>query len=289
MAAEALDIVHFHLCRDDVYDTTDRQASFMEAVAMFAGEPISAQPRCVSQVLTSIGRDLNSKADDRRRQDLLQFICDPTHLDRTGPFVTAAADNERDDARWAIAAEHSVRVAAPRWLDRAGLTEQAAALRTLGSVGDENTRLATDAPAYEAAYSSVVDKQGQCMDLLAAALADALATRTTSLARDVAVSAVIKVAQWELFLISCDAFALVDAFDSLVAGAAAMAIVCEATIDAVASAASDAIATAVDVQSAEKAVREVVVPIYENQFARYDSDQSWTEALAVYERMITAD
>ena len=101
----------------------------LEVVAMFQGQPFNDHPKCVSPFLRSYGIGLNDRADDTRRQDLKRFI----------PVLPGTAGDGLDNHRRFIALNHAVRIATPKWLDRAKLAELSAKLRALAPVTDEAT------------------------------------------------------------------------------------------------------------------------------------------------------
>lgn len=108
----------------------------MEAVAYFAHEPFSDYPECVSPVLTAFLMSWNDSLADEPRQRLKRFI----------PMVVGTRTTPEDeDARAWLATDWLVRTFTPVWLDRAGLTEDAAALRALPAL--TSTGLAMQAPA----------------------------------------------------------------------------------------------------------------------------------------------
>ena len=98
----------------------------LEAVAWFAGEPHSDHPACVSPVLAAYGRSLNDALGDDSRRLLIPFI---SVLSRT-------AGDGLDEARGYLALDWIIRVYTPAWLDVAGLTREARALRDLRCISD---------------------------------------------------------------------------------------------------------------------------------------------------------
>jgi hypothetical protein len=121
-------------------------ACLLEAASYLAGEPWSASPKCVSDVLGSYGRSLNDRLGDEDRQKLKPFL----------PLLLNTAGDGQDDARRYMSADWAIRVGTPRWLDAAGMKKHAAALRALAPITDEATLRAARSAARAArdeAYS----------------------------------------------------------------------------------------------------------------------------------------
>lgn len=125
------------------HDSFDDGHCLMEVVAWFAGEPHSDAPRCVSPYLRDFGIRLNDRANDERRQQLLRFV----------PMVTGTAGDGLDEQRRWLAADTVIRTLMPKWLDRAGLTDQASELRALDPITDR-ARYDAAIPARRAAYDA---------------------------------------------------------------------------------------------------------------------------------------
>jgi len=106
----------------------DRESGtcLLEAVAYFAGEPHTDAPACVSPVLRSFGVGLNDVLSDDRRQCLVPFV----------PRMVGTAGDGLDEARSYLALDWLVRTYAPAWLDLAGLSVEARALRDLRRIVD---------------------------------------------------------------------------------------------------------------------------------------------------------
>ena len=109
------------------------QLCLLEAAAVLAGEPLTDHPRSVSPIVCTLGIRLNDLATHRQRQTLTRFL---PNLGGT------AGDGKEDHRRW-VALDFSVRTVWPRWVDRLGMGEEAAALRGLAPITGE--------PAYCAA------------------------------------------------------------------------------------------------------------------------------------------
>ncbi len=109
------------------------QLCLLEAAAVLAGEPLTDHPRSVSPIVCTLGIRLNDLATHRQRQTLTRFLPN---------LVGTAGDGKEDHRRW-VALDFSVRTVWPRWVDRLGMGEEAAALRGLAPITGE--------PAYCAA------------------------------------------------------------------------------------------------------------------------------------------
>jgi len=180
------------------------QLCLLEAAAVLAGEPLTDHPRCVSPIVRTLGIRLNDLATHRQRQTLTRFL---PHL------VVTAGDGKEDARRW-VALDFSLRTVWPRWVDRLGMREEAAALwglapitgepaysaaRTLvAPIIDELTRLRRrrrDGSSAVLGSSVVVDRVG-LVDAAAVAIAQASEhTEFATLAAAVRTSAAVVVAQ----------------------------------------------------------------------------------------------
>ena len=98
----------------------------MEAAAWLAGEKHSDHPQCVSPVLAGFGRRLNDALPDDRRQYLKSFL----------PRLLNTAGDGRDETRGYMALDWLIRMYTPVWLDLAGLTAEASALRDLPRIAN---------------------------------------------------------------------------------------------------------------------------------------------------------
>src|SRR6266511_2614383 len=114
----------------------------MEAVAWFADEPHSAAPRCVSPVLISFGDRGNDGLPDERRQRLVPLI----------PRLVGTRGDGLDEQRAYMALDWLIRTYTPTWLELAGLTAHAQALRHLRRIVGLPTAQ-TAGPAVGAARS----------------------------------------------------------------------------------------------------------------------------------------
>ena len=122
------------------HNSVEKGSCLLEAASYVAGEPWSDHPKCVSQVLGAFGRHLNDGLSDENRQKLIPFI----------PLLLSTADDGQDPARRRMAADWSIRVGTPRWLDAAGLTDAAARLRALAPIVDDATMYAAQSEARKA-------------------------------------------------------------------------------------------------------------------------------------------
>jgi hypothetical protein len=103
----------------------DGEMCVMEAVAFVAGEPWSDHPACASKVIGAFMRDWNDALDDEGRQKLKPYVT---------KLVGSAASKAVEEKRAWLATDWLIHHQAPAWLDLAGCTEQAAALRALPPV-----------------------------------------------------------------------------------------------------------------------------------------------------------
>lgn len=123
----------------------------MEAVSMFAREPFTDEPRCVSPVLRIFGMRLNDVLDDDKRQTLRPYI----------PRLVGTAGDGLDEARSYMALDWLIRVYTPTWLrlvpaltGQADLLAQQGPIRSLedaAAVGDAVREAASQASAAGAA------------------------------------------------------------------------------------------------------------------------------------------
>ena len=88
------------------------------------------RPPGVSPVLHQFGMSLNDCLPDDRRQQLVRFL--PNGADR----LAGTEHDGKDEARGYLALDWLIRVHVPAWLELAGLTAEAAALRDLRRIDD---------------------------------------------------------------------------------------------------------------------------------------------------------
>jgi len=124
------------------HEQRDDGLCLMEAVAWFADEPHSAAPRCVSPVLISFGDRGNDGLPDERRQRLVPLI----------PRLVGTRGDGLDEQRAYMALDWLIRTYTPTWLELAGLTAHAQALRHLRRIVGLPTAQ-TAGPAVGAARS----------------------------------------------------------------------------------------------------------------------------------------
>jgi hypothetical protein len=94
----------------------------MNWVARFAGEKVTDHPVCTSPVLTAFAIAFNDGVDQAPRDRLVPFI---------PRLVGTSGDPEADAVRVWLATDWLVRVFAPAWLRKAGLTAEADSLLAL--------------------------------------------------------------------------------------------------------------------------------------------------------------
>lgn len=126
------------------HDETDNRMCVMEAAAWVAHEPWSDRPACVCPVLAAYARALNDRLPDGQRQRLIPLI----------PAMIGTAGDGHDVWRMYRCADWTVRVAAPRALDAAGLGEHAERLRALAPVVDQTAVAAARAAVAAAAWEA---------------------------------------------------------------------------------------------------------------------------------------
>jgi hypothetical protein len=108
------------------HPTPDLGMCVMEAVAYVAGEPHSDHPVCASPVLTGYAVSLNDLLPTSTRQLLVPMV----------PRIVGTATDGQDEARGYLALDWLIRTYTAAWLDLAGLTAEATALRDLRRIVD---------------------------------------------------------------------------------------------------------------------------------------------------------
>ena len=205
-----------------------------EVIAWLAGEDHSDHPKCTSPVLASLLRRFNDVADDELRQRLKPYL----------PKAVGTAGDGYDELRGWMTADWALRTAVPTWLDLAGVTESAKALRELPEINAET---------YEQHYA-LISKVRRETWKRRQAWREKLKQEITAKLKEKGIKA---------------AAAAADA-DAVAVAAAAAAADADAVADAVAAAVADADAVADAVAAAPwsatySAVRKAVKPIYEEK------------------------
>jgi hypothetical protein len=139
----------------------------LEAVAWFAGEEHTAHPACVSPVLAAFGRSLNDILPAAERQELVPLI----------PLLPGTARDGHDETRGYLALDWLIRTYTPAWLDLAGLTGEAQALRDLRRIVDQ-AAVQSAGPAVDAAGAAAWDAAASTRDAAGAATWDAARAAT---------------------------------------------------------------------------------------------------------------
>jgi hypothetical protein len=98
----------------------------MEIVAWLAGEAHTAAPRCASPVIRAFTIGLNDQGGSEQRQKLRPYL----------PRMVGTIADGQDEARSYLALDWLIRTFTPAWLDLAGLSVEAKALRDLRRIVD---------------------------------------------------------------------------------------------------------------------------------------------------------
>ena len=260
------------------HETPGDGLCLMEAVAYVRGIPHTDHPACVSEYLGEFGRTLNDRLPDDARQGLIRLI----------PLLPGTASDGLDERRRWIAADYSTRTLAPKWLDRAGLTEHAETLRSLPPIVDRDTYNGAYS-ATSAARDAAWDLRSQRLDAIRARVREALAERpaAATVADAVAVTAAVAVAD-AVAATAAAAVAVADAVADAVAVTAAVAdaVTATATVaDAVAVTAAVAVGHYWTVRNA---VYAKVRALYEERYADLIAECR-ADAITLFERLIRAD
>jgi len=160
--------------KSGAHSTRDEGVCAMEMVAWLAGEAHSDSPACTCPVIGAFVRRVNDKWDDANRQRLKPLLLK----------LVGTVDPSKEQARAYMAVDWAVREILPQWHDLAGLTDQAAALRALSPIVDEDSARAGYA-AVEAAWAAAAH---------APAAATCIATRTAARIAAAAASTATRVA-----------------------------------------------------------------------------------------------
>jgi hypothetical protein len=108
------------------HSSFEEGACAMEWISYLAGEGITDAPECASPVLRTFTISLNDRWDDAPRQRLVPYL----------PRMVGTAGDGQDEARSYLALDWLIRTYTPAWLDLAGLTAEATALRDLRRIVD---------------------------------------------------------------------------------------------------------------------------------------------------------
>jgi hypothetical protein len=122
------------------HDSIEEGMCVMEMVSYLANEPWSDHPACVSPVLGVFLRAWNDALDDDTRQKLKPYA----------RRVIGTAGDGKDEARAWMCVDWLARIQAPAWLDLAGLSQHAGAVRALAAIASPEAAKAGQ-PALEAA------------------------------------------------------------------------------------------------------------------------------------------
>ena len=127
---DRLSILDDILLKSGGHANLEEGACAMEVVSYLAGEPWSDRPKCASPVISAFMRSWNDALDDEGRQRLKPYL--PKLIGTKG---TKAQESKR---AW-MAADWFIRVQTPAWLELAGCTEVAQAVRSLPPVVSRQT------------------------------------------------------------------------------------------------------------------------------------------------------
>ena len=147
----------------------------LEAVAWWADEAHTDHPECVSPILGQYGRSLNDTLPTGKRQELKPLI----------PLLPGTADDGLDEQRGYLALDWLIRTYTPAWLDLAGLTAEAAALRDLRRIADLAAAEAAG-PVVHAGREAAHAAWAAAGDAARAAAGDAARAAARAAARDAA-------------------------------------------------------------------------------------------------------
>src|SRR6185436_6421494 len=162
------------------HESAEAGMCVMEMVSYMEDEPWSDHPACVSPVLGAFLRSWNDGLDEETRQRLKPYAA----------RVIWTANDGKDEARAWMATDWLCRSQLPAWLDLAGLTEHAAAVRALGAIAStdsaqvgQTTLAAAGAAARDAARAAA---GAAAWDAAAAAAGAAARPPAGAAARDAA-------------------------------------------------------------------------------------------------------
>ena len=150
------------------HDSPEDGMCVMELSSYIAREPWSDHPACVSPVLGAFLRSWNDSLDEDIRQKLKPY---------SSRVIGTAGDTAKDEQRAWMAVDWLARTQLAVWLDLAGLSEHAAAVRAVIAISDPQSASAAQ-PILDAAWAaawaaagaalrpSVVALQESAFDLL---------------------------------------------------------------------------------------------------------------------------
>ncbi len=168
----------------------DEGACVMEMVSYMADEPWSDHPACVSPVLGAFLRSWNDALDDDMRQKLKPYAA----------RVIGTAGDGKDEQRAWMCVDWLARTQLPAWLDLAGLSGHAAAVRALAVIGSKDSAEAgqpTLAAARDAARDAAGDAAGDAARAAARAAAGDAAWDAAGAAAGDAARAAARAAAWD--------------------------------------------------------------------------------------------
>ena len=111
------------------HSSFERGHCAMEVVAWLADQGHTDAPACASDVLATYTIRLNDRWSTEQRQKLAPYL----------PRMIGTANDGQDEARSYLALDWMIRTFTPTWLDLAGLTERATALRSLDPITNIDT------------------------------------------------------------------------------------------------------------------------------------------------------
>ena len=151
----------------------DGAMSLTEAVAYIADETINTKPDCCCPVLSCFGQTWNDGLrNDTEREQLLPYV---------ERLVGTRSDRDVEQRRGEQALGWLIREYTPAWLDLAGLTDHAAALRTQTH---DTTTLAAAAAAARVAALTAREKAGAITLAVRAAARAAVSSAAGTAARN---------------------------------------------------------------------------------------------------------
>jgi hypothetical protein len=114
---------------EGAHESFEHGVCALELSSYLAGEKFSDHPKCVSPVIATYIRELNDSWNDETRQLLKPYIV---------KILNTAGADSIELRRSQLAIDWIVRTYAPAWLELAGLSKEAQALRDLPELIEEN-------------------------------------------------------------------------------------------------------------------------------------------------------